>query len=127
MDLLVNVGRPTERELKAPPALSSAQAGERVALARERQRARLAGTGCRCNGEMDGRLVRRHVRLEDGAERTLGQAYSRGALSARGRLRVLRVARTIADLESSEDVSRAHLLTALGLRQRAGAETLLAA
>jgi magnesium chelatase family protein len=50
----------------------------------------------------------------------LGQAYTVGALSARGRHRVLRVARTIADLERSRRVTRDHVLSALALRQRAG-------
>jgi magnesium chelatase family protein len=69
---------------------------------------------------MDERIVRRTVGLEAAAEALLGQAYGLGALSARGRQRVLRVARTIADLEEAERVSRDHVLTALALRQRAG-------
>jgi magnesium chelatase family protein len=127
MDLLVSVGRPTEDELRAGPTTTSRQARERVAIARERQRARLAGSGACCNGEMDDRLVRRHIVLDDEAQAILGRAYASGALSARGRHRVLRVARTIADLDSRERVSSEHLLTALGLRQRSGAESLLAA
>jgi len=72
---------------------------------------------------MDVRLIRRHVRLDDDADGVLTRAYVSGALSARGRHRVLRVARTIADLERSELVSETHVLTALGLRQRTHAET----
>src|SRR5205085_10250260 len=53
LDLLVNVERPSEDELRAPPGTSSARARERVAAARERQRRRLEGTGASCNGEMD--------------------------------------------------------------------------
>lgn len=121
LDLLVNVQRPSEAELHAPPATSSRAARERVAAARERQRARLAGTAARCNGDMDVRLVRRLVALDTGAEQLLGRAYAGGALSARGRHRVLRVARTIADLEPAERVTRDHVLTALALRQRVGA------
>ena len=127
MDLLINVGRPSEDELRAPPARTSAQARERVAGARERQRHRLRGSGARCNGEMDARLVRRHVRLEPDAERALAQAYAIGALSARGRHRVMRVAQTIADLEEHARITRVDLLTALSLRQRSAAETTLAA
>ena len=127
MDLLVNVERPTERELRAPPAIDSATARSRVAAARERQLARLEGSSARCNGEMDVRLARRHVTLEGEAERALARAYALGALSARGRHRVLRVARTIADLEHRERVTSANVLTALALRQRGGAETALAA
>jgi magnesium chelatase family protein len=120
LDLMVNVQRPTEADLRGPPATSSDRARERVARARECQRVRLAGTSARSNGEMDERIVRRTVRLEAAAEALLGQAYGLGALSARGRQRVLRVARTIADLEEAERVSRDHVLTALALRQRAG-------
>jgi magnesium chelatase family protein len=127
MDILVSVARPVEHELKAPAVIDSTEARERVASARERQQARLAGTRAGCNGEMDVRLVRRHVRLSDSADRVLTQAYARGALSARGRHRVLRVARTIADLEGSELVHETHLLTALGLRQRTNSETTLVA
>jgi magnesium chelatase family protein len=118
MDLLVDVGRPSERELAGGPITSSDSARQRVAHARERQRVRLEGSTASCNGEMDARTVRRHVVLEGSAEQALARAYSVGALSARGRHRVLRVARTIADLEGHERVSYQDLLTALGLRQR---------
>ena len=127
MDLLVAVERPTERELRAPPVTSSAAVRERVAEARERQRGRLSGEPASCNGELDGRLVSRHVRLEDGAERVLARAYASGALSARGRHRILRVARTVADLDRRDRVSSEDLLTALSLRQRSAAEEALAA
>jgi magnesium chelatase family protein len=127
MDLLVNVERPTEQELRATPVTSSASARERVARARERQRRRLRGCSASCNGEMDARLARRHLRLEDAAERALAQAYAVGALSARGRHRVVRVAQTIADLEGHDSVTQADLLTALSLRQRGAADALVAA
>jgi magnesium chelatase family protein len=117
MDLLVAVERPTEQELRAGPATSSERARARVAEARERQRARLNGSGASCNGEMDARLVRRHVRLDEVAEQALARAYTVGALSARGRHRVLRVARTVADLERHARVTHQDVLTALGLRQ----------
>jgi magnesium chelatase family protein len=127
MDLLVDVRRLTESELQAPPAITSEQARELVAEARERQRSRFLGTQASCNGEMDSRLVRRHARLDADGEQALGQAYEIGVLSARGRHRVLRVARTIADLEHHERVTRADVLTALALRQRGGSATALAA
>jgi magnesium chelatase family protein len=122
MDLLVNVERPLEPELRAAPSTDSASARARVAEARERQRARLAGTPASCNGELDVRLARRHIRLEEGAERALARAYALGALSARGRHRVLRVARTIADLAGNQYVTEADVLLGLSLRQRGGGE-----
>jgi magnesium chelatase family protein len=127
MDLLVSVERPGEHELRSPPTSDSATARARVAHARERQHRRLRDSGASSNGEMDVRLVRRHAQLDGGAEQALGHAYASGALSARGRHRVLRVARTIADLEGHERVSTADLLTALALRQRNGPLEVLVA
>jgi magnesium chelatase family protein len=127
MDLLVDVERPTERELRGEASLDSAAARERVRAARERQRGRLAGSGASCNGEMDTRLVRACVRLDQRAERALGQAYTSGTLSARGRHRVLRVARTIADLDGRADVVESDILLALSLRQRGAGEETVAA
>ncbi len=118
MDLLVEVERPTGIELRAGATTSSAAVRERVAAARELQRVRLAGSGATCNAELDGRLVRRHVRLEPAAELALGEAYERGVLSARGRHRVLRVSRTIADLRQHGGVTVSDVLTALSLRHR---------
>jgi magnesium chelatase family protein len=123
MDLLVDVSRPTDAELRGGPGTTSDQARERVAQARERQRVRLRGTGARCNGEMDVRAVRDHAALESDAETELGLAYAAGMLSARGRHRVIRVARTIADLGGGERVRRRDILLALSLRQRVAAET----
>ncbi len=127
MDLLVTVERPSEPELRAAPVIDSAHAAALVAGARERQRVRLRGSAARSNGELDGPLVTRLVRLESAAERALGRAYASGALSARGRQRVLRVARTIADLEGHEKVGEADVLLALALRQRGGGELEFAA
>jgi magnesium chelatase family protein len=118
MDLLVTVNRPGEAELRAPPATSSAAAGARVAEARDRQAARLRGDGVTCNAEMDTRGVARHVELAAPAVQTLERGYASGALSARGRHRILRVARTIADLHGHDRVQDADLLLALALRQR---------
>jgi magnesium chelatase family protein len=125
MDLLVDVQRPSEAELRAGALLESASARERVSEARARQLARLRGSGASCNGEMDARQVRTHVRLDAGGEDALGRAYRAGALSARGRHRVLRVARTIADLEAHEGVRQADVLLALSLRQRSAREEAL--
>jgi magnesium chelatase family protein len=127
IDLLVTVERPAGRELGAPPVTSSDRARERVVAARRRQESRLAGTGATCNGDMDSRLARRYARLERAAELALGAAYERGALSARGRHRVVRVARTLADLDGRERVGAADVLMAVSLRQRDRAEGAIAA
>jgi magnesium chelatase family protein len=70
-----------------------------------------------CNAQLDSALVRRHVRLDATGDRVLQRAYARGTLSPRGHDRVLRVARTIADLDDSAVVGSQHLLEALALRQ----------
>ena len=69
----------------------------------------------------------RHARLNDRAERVLARAYAVGALSARGRHRVVRVARTIADIESCPEIDERHVLAALSLRQRSASEEAMAA
>jgi magnesium chelatase family protein len=65
---------------------------------------------------MDAALLRTHVPIDADAERALLDAYRRGTLSARGRDRALRVARTVADLDGVERVSREHVVVALGYR-----------
>jgi magnesium chelatase family protein len=125
MDLMVDVRRPANEELSAPARTSSAQVLGRVAEARERQRRRLRGTGSTCNAEMDSGLVDGQVQLDECATEELRRAYTHGFLSARGRHRVMRVARTIADLAGAQRVSRDDLLLAVSLRQRAGLDTML--
>ncbi len=124
IDLLVDVRRPADADLRGAPHTSSAQARERVSRARERQTRRLRGSGARANGEMDSRTVRACAAVQEEAESELGRAYGAGMLSARGRHRVVRVARTIADLAGSEQVRRADVLLALSLRQRVAAGPL---
>lgn len=122
IDLSVRVDRPSAAELRAPALRTSAAERDRVQSARERQAARLRGTGVSANAHMDAALMRRHLRLDDAADRQLTRVYERGLLSARGRHRVLRVARTIADLEARDTVATGHLLSALSLREDAGAQ-----
>jgi magnesium chelatase family protein len=71
-------------------------------------------------------LVRRHVKLDPAGERHLWRVYDRGRLSARGHQRVLRLARTIADLDAAAAVGPHHLLKALHLRHDDGAQELTA-
>ncbi|MDO8212803.1 YifB family Mg chelatase-like AAA ATPase [Conexibacter sp. CPCC 206217] len=116
LDLLMQVARPTAADLGAPARESSKRMRARVLAARERQLQRLAGTEARCNGQLDARLVRSHVLVEDAARRALGRAYDAGALSARGHDRVLRVACTIADLDERDAVRLDDVMQALTLR-----------
>jgi magnesium chelatase family protein len=113
-------------QLDAAPPLSLVAEGhgpegssavrERVVAARERQRHRLAGSGALCNGEMDSRLTRRHVRLDARLRARVLEGHLSTEMSARGHDRVLRLARTIADLEGRTRVSPSDVDEALGYR-----------
>jgi magnesium chelatase family protein len=119
MDLSIDVHRPTAEELAGPPLRTSAAAGEAVEAARERQTARLAQTGATCNAHMTPAQVRAHVHAEPAASRLLSDLYRRGDLSPRGHQRVLRVARTLADLDDRERVTAQDVLAAISLRGHA--------
>jgi magnesium chelatase family protein len=117
MDLLVDMPRPDADQLAADAMTSSAEARHAVWEARERQAARLAGTGLTPNAELTPRLVGELVRADAGAHGVLQRAYAKGDLSARGHGRILRVARTIADLAGDARVRPIHVGEALSLRR----------
>ena len=121
IDLLVAVERPSAEELEGPAQRWSADARAQVVAARERQAGRLAGTPAGCNADLTPALLRRDVVLDARGRRMLRDAYDRGRLSPRGHQRLLRVARTVADLDGSERVTPGHLLTAMALRQELAA------
>ena len=104
---------------------SSEEIRGRVLAARQRQRRRLEGTGLGCNGEMDSRMTRRLVRVDADTRARLLSVSGRRLLSARGHDRVLRVARTIADLDGRDRVEARDVSEALGYRV-AGWEELAA-
>ena len=88
------------------PAEASAVIRERVALARERQRARLARWDLACNAEMPAAVLRTCCPLSDACERELVELVEeRRSLSARSIDRILKVARTLADLDGHEAIS----------------------
>ena len=125
LDILLFVDRPSAEALSGAPQTTSDQVRDRVLAARERQERRLAGTGARCNAHMAAGTLRFQARLTPQAQATLDDGYRRSGLSARGHDRVLRVARTIADLAGVERVGRDHVLGALSLRQeQAGLEAV---
>ena len=100
------------------PEESSAQVRARVEQARERQRARFAGTGLQCNADMGPGEVRRFCTLDEVGHQLIKTAMRQLGLSARAYHRVLKLARTIADLAGSERIEPAHLAEALQYRQR---------
>ncbi len=95
---------------------SSAVVRARVEAARAIQRDRFRGTGISCNAGIPGSRVRHYCRLTVRAEQLLQQAFDRLGLSARGSDKVLRVARTIADLSASPELDTVHLAEAIGYR-----------
>ncbi|MEA2315252.1 MAG: magnesium chelatase family protein [Solirubrobacteraceae bacterium] len=116
VDLLLHLDRQDERELSSRPLMSSRQAREAVALARERQAHRLEREGISVNAHMDASQIRTHVRLGEKGSAMIRSASQRGMLSARGEHRVQRVARTIADLDGSARVRARDIGAALALR-----------
>ncbi|HEX8096749.1 MAG TPA: YifB family Mg chelatase-like AAA ATPase, partial [Pyrinomonadaceae bacterium] len=100
----------------SPEPEGSAQIRGRVVAARERQHERLRGEGIFSNAQMSPRLIRRYCRLDADGEQMLEQAMARLGLSARAYDRILKVSRTIADLEGSEEIRAPHVAEAVGYR-----------
>ena len=115
IDILVAIRQPSAGEIGGAPGERSEAVRERVDAARYRQGERL-GPG-RCNAEMTPAEVR-ECALADAAASLLADSYSRRKLSGRAHDRVLRLARTIADLDGSEEVEREQMAQALQLRRR---------
>ncbi|MBI3767515.1 MAG: YifB family Mg chelatase-like AAA ATPase [Deltaproteobacteria bacterium] len=88
----------------------------RVVAARELQQRRFAESATTCNAEMTGRELRRVARPDASGAAILERAMSRLGLSARAYTRVLKVARTIADLEGADDVGAVHVAEAVQYR-----------
>ena len=115
IDVLAAIRQPTAGEISGPPGESSAAVRERVTAARERQENRL-GPG-RCNAEMTPSELRESVLAEEAAT-LLAESYARRRLSGRAHDRVLRLARTVADLAGEEEIGREQMAQALQLRRR---------
>ena len=99
------------------PTESSADIRQRVMAARAIQTERFKGNpGIHCNAQMTSRLTRQHCQLTNECRHIMEQAMERLGLSARAYDRILRVSRTIADLESSPDIQTHHLQEAITYR-----------
>jgi magnesium chelatase family protein len=124
IDLHVDVPDVSAADLALPPAAEgSAQVAERVAAARSIQRARYAGETdaqgrpVRTNADADGQLLMRVATPDEAGATLLTQATERLKLSARGYHRVLKVARTLADLDGADGIARLHVAEALSYRR----------
>lgn len=117
IDLSVEAEKVYYRDLKQEEkAESSKQIRERICKVREKQKIRYQKRGIRKNAELSGELLKEYCALGKEEEKMMERAFEVMGLTARGYHRILRVARTIADLEEEEKIHVAHLREAIGYR-----------
>lgn len=121
IDIQIEVDAVPVKEInQSRPAESSAQVGERVRWARELQQARYRQDGIFCNAQLDARLSKRYCSLTAEATQVLHMAVERMGMSMRAYGRVLKVARTIADLAGEESIATPHVAEAIQYRELDG-------
>ncbi len=117
IDIHIDVPAVKVRELSEQEASEgSAEIRERVNRAREIQQRRFAGEHVYSNAQMTPRLIRKHCQLDPAAQQLLERAITKWGLSARAYDRILKVSRTIADLEGVEQVVEKHISEAVQYR-----------
>ena len=117
IDMHIEVPAVPFRELSGSTAgTSSTQMRQQVTIAREIQRERFANTRTRSNGHMSHRQIRAHCQLDDAGHDLLKATMTELGLSARAHDKILRVSRTIADLDQSERIFPAHVNEAINYR-----------
>ncbi|MBR0063121.1 MAG: ATP-binding protein, partial [Oscillospiraceae bacterium] len=98
------------------PSASSKEIKERVDRAREVQRKRYSGSGIASNSQISSAVLREYCELDGKCEALLKSAFDRLGLTARSYDRILRVARTIADLDGAENIAQKHIAEAIQYR-----------
>ncbi len=117
IDIIVEAPALEYEELKnRAPSESSAEIKKRVNKARARQQERFAGTDIASNAGMDTKALNTYCALTADCEELMHQAFDRMGLTARSYDRILRVARTIADLEGAADIGAEHIAEAIQYR-----------
>lgn len=117
IDIEVPVNRVSYRDLLGSGGGEpSEKIRERVTAACEIQKRRFSGTKVLYNSRMGNREIKKFCRIDSGDEQFLENAVKRLNMSARSFFRILRVARTIADLDSSDEIKRKHLLEAISYK-----------
>ena len=117
IDLHIEVPRVPHKDLTdQSPAESSATIRQRVNRARHIQRDRLTPFGLHANSQMQARHIRRFCKLDEKGDQLLEQVTDKLGLSARSFTRILKLARTIADLAESEAIQTLHLAEAIQYR-----------
>ncbi len=117
IDIHVEVPAVPFREISdSQPGTSSATMVEQVRVAREIQNHRFSNLPGMCNGKMSTRQIRQFCKLGPEAETLIRQAMEEMGFSARAHDKILRVARTIADLDRSEVIQQQHLHEAINYR-----------
>jgi magnesium chelatase family protein len=117
MDIHIEVPAVAYRHLKHhEPGESSETVRRRVIAARQRQTRRLGPHRCFCNAQMDSRLIRQYCPLDTAGERLMEQAMDKLRLSARAHGRILKIARTIADLDDGGEIQSQHVGEAIQYR-----------
>lgn len=110
------------KELTEGAVMTSAEMKDVIEQARERQRVRYKSTEITLNSQLTGSMTEEFAALDKEGKKLLAAAYDRMKLNPRTVLRIRKLARTIADIEGSEQVEAGHLAEALQYRESLGGQ-----